>query len=66
MAERKDPKEDTHDYLETLERVQKQYEQYVEVAELYKLPIQRQTGKPRYASPSVDQPLTVNSFRVNE
>ena len=51
-------------YLKTLEEVQKQYQQYIEVSELYKLPGQRKSKKPQYMDPTLDHPLTVNSFRI--
>ena len=63
MTDRNVHRDAAGDYLETLKQVQKQYQQYLEVAELYKLPYQKQPKKPSYAAPSVEQPLTVNSFR---
>jgi hypothetical protein len=63
MSEGAVHKDVAHDYLETLRQVQEQYQQYVEVADLYKLPIQGQTKTPKYVDPSVEQPLTVNSLR---
>ena len=63
MSESAVHKDVTHDYLETLRQVQEQYQQYMEVADLYKLPGQRQTKTPKYVDPSVEQPLTVNSLR---
>ena len=63
MADTNTPEDRTNDYLATLEQVQKQYAQYLEVAELYKLPYQKQPKKSSYVAPSVERPLTVNSFR---
>ena len=52
------------DYLETLERVKKQYQQYVEVSRLYELPLQKAEEETQYQPPSPENPLTMNTFRV--
>ncbi len=51
-------------YLETLEDVKKQYQQYLEVSGIYELPIFKKEEEPQYQPPSLEHPLTTNTFRV--
>ena len=53
-------------YLRTLEEVKKQYQQYVEVSKLYELPIYKEDPPVQYAPPSLDNPLTTDTFRIND
>ena len=52
-------------YLRTLEEVKKQYQQYVEVSKLYELPIYKEDPPVQYLPPSFDNPLTTDTFRIN-
>ncbi len=51
--------------LQTLEEVKKQYEQYIELSELYKLPTQQESEPTQYQPPTLNHPLTTNTFILN-
>ena len=51
-------------FLRTLEEVKKQYRQYVEVDELYKLPTRKESEYISYQPPSLEHPLTTNTFCI--
>ena len=59
------PKNKSYDYIQTLEEVKKQYEQYIEVSELYKLPTQQESEPTQYQPPTLNRPLTTNTFILN-
>lgn len=51
-------------YLKVLEEVKKQYQQYVEISELFKLQRSKEPEYIRYQPPSLEHPLTTNTFRI--
>lgn len=54
----------TGEYLETLEKVKRQYQQYLEVSRIYELPVFQEKEEPQHLIPSLEHPLTINTFRV--
>jgi len=54
----------TCEYLETLEKVKRQYQQYLEVSRIYELPVFQKKEELQYLIPSLEHPLTTNTFRV--
>ena len=57
-------KETSSDYLEILEAAKKQYQPYVELGKLCDLLASRQEEQVEYVTPSPDNPLTTNEFRI--
>lgn len=51
-------------YLETLEEVKRQYQQYLEVSRIYELPVFQKNEEPQHPVPSLEHPLTTNTFCV--
>ncbi|MDD9820726.1 MAG: hypothetical protein OXR07_07595 [Nitrospira sp.] len=52
------------EYLETLEEVKRQYQQYLEVSRIYELPVFQKKEEPQQLLPSLEHPLTTNTFCV--
>lgn len=65
MSKRTETEHVSDDYLQTLKEVKKQYQQYVEVSDLYKLPMQKESETIQYQPPSSEHPLTTNTFASN-
>lgn len=52
------------DYLATLEKVKEQYREYVEVSKINDLPIFSEEQPIENSLPSIENPLTINTFRI--
>ena len=57
-------KEPSDDYLKILEDAKRQYQPYVELGELCDLLESIQEEQVEYVTPSPDNPLTTNEFRI--
>ena len=57
-------KKTSPDYLKTLETVKKEYEEYLKVSKIYELPIFQNKMPVQYQPPSIENPLTTNTFKI--
>jgi len=57
-------KEVSDDHLKVLEETKKQYQPYVELGKLCDLLASREEEQVEYVTPSPDNPLTTNKFRI--
>ena len=55
--------EESANWLEALEQAKRFYQQYAEVGELYKLPRVRKVKIIHHRPPSLEYPLTIDTFQ---